>query len=157
MENKVFCRINVINKNKEKIENLEESRSELVNIVNSLNKEIKNKKRITNILNAVILLCFSLASTNETHAFVTNFLNFNNLVMIICPSILIINTAKYFKDTKKIRENKIELLEKIRYFTEEIQKLNIMNSEVETSIKNVKNDNVYHKEKVKKLVHKRKN
>jgi len=155
MENKVFCRTNIINKNKEKIENLEESRSKLVNIVNNLNKKIKNKKRITNILNAVILLCFSLAYKNETHAFVTNFLNFNNLIMIICPSILIVNTAKYFKDTKEIRENKIEFLNKIKYFTEEIQNLNIMNSEVETSIKNVKNDNVQYKEKVKKLIHKR--
>ena len=48
--------------------------------------------------------------------------------MIICPSILIVNTAKYFKDTKEIRENKIELLKKIKYFTEQIQNLNIMNS-----------------------------
>jgi len=156
MENKVFCRTNIINKNKEKIENLEESRSKLVNIVNNLNKKIKNKKRITNILNAVILLCFSLAYKNETHAFVTNFLNFNNLIMIICPSILIVNTAKYFKDTKEIRENKIELLNKIKYFTEEIQNLNIMNSEIETNIKEVRIQNIETKENVKKLIHKRK-
>lgn len=156
MENKVFCRTNIINKNKEKIENLEESRSKLVNIVNNLNKKIKNKKRITNILNAVILLCFSLAYKNETHAFVTNFLNFNNLIMIICPSILIVNIAKYFKDTKEIRENKIELLNKIKYFTEEIQNLNIMNSEIETNIKEVRIKNIETKENVKKLIHKRK-
>jgi len=156
MENKVFCRTNIINKNKEKIENLEESRSKLVNIVNNLNKKIKNKKRITNILNAVILLCFSLAYKNETHAFVTNFLNFNNLIMIICPSILIVNTAKYFKDTKEIRENKIEFLNKIKYFTEEIQNLNIMNSEIETNIKEVRIQNIETKENVKKLIHKRK-
>ena len=156
MENKVFCRTNIINKNKEKIENLEESRSKLVNIVNNLNKKIKNKKRITNILNVVILLCFSLAYKNETHAFVTNFLNFNNLIMIICPSILIVNTAKYFKDTKEIRENKIELLNKIKYFTEEIQNLNIMNSEIETNIKEVRIQNIETKENMKKLIHKRK-
>lgn len=156
MENKVFCRTNIINKNKEKIEILEESRSKLVNIVNNLNKKIKNKKRITNILNAVILLCFSLAYKNETHAFVTNFLNFNNLIMIICPSILIVNTAKYFKDTIEIRENKIELLNKIKYFTEEIQNLNIMNSEIETNIKEVRIQNIETKENVKKLIHKRK-
>lgn len=156
MENKVFCRTNIINKNKEKIENLEESRSKLVNIVNSLNKKIKNKKRITNILNAVILLCFSLAYKNETQVFITNFFNFNNLIMIICPSVLIVNIAKYFKDTKETRENKNELLEKIRYFTEEIQKLNIMNSEVETSIKEAKKENIEYNENVKKLIHKRK-
>lgn len=157
MENKIFCRTNIIDKNKEKIEIYKESRSKLQPKIKELEKQLKNKKRITNVLNALILLCFSLAYQNETNSFFTNLLNFNKIVMIICPPILIVNTAKYFSNTKEIKNEQNDYLEKIKFFNDEIKKLNIMNSELENGIKEIKTSNICEKEITKKLIFKKKN
>jgi len=156
MENKDFCRKNVIKEYEERIEMHEKSKIDLNNEVNSLNKKINNHKTLTNILNAVIMVCIYLANKKISSTVSINLINIYNLIVLGSCSILIVNTYKYFKDTKDMRNKKREKLEEISYLNDEIKYLRYTNYNIEKEIE--KDECFLHnnENKVKKLIHRKK-